>query len=159
MRERLETIRQAWQIARARNPRLPWLVFGPIVVLAVVGIVLTLVLGDVWWGPLLLLVGLVIGTMVFGRQAQAAQYATIEGRPGAAAAVLEAARGQWFVRPAVAFTKKQDLVHRAVGRCGVVLVAEGKATRLRPVLAKATRHSTPWWSATVRARSASTGCS
>lgn len=136
MRERLETIVQAWEIARAHNPRLPWLVFGPIVVMVVIGIVLTLVLGDVWWAPIMLLVGLLIGMVIFGRQAQSAQYATIEGRPGAAAAVLESSRGQWFVRPAVAFTKKQDFVHRAVGRCGVVLVAEGKATRLKPLLAK-----------------------
>lgn len=136
MRERLDTILQAWKIARARNPRLPWLVFGPIVGLLAVGLVVTVLTGQYWGVLIALLVGLLVGMIIFGRQAQSAQYATIEGRPGAAAAVLEASRGQWFVRPAVAFTKKQDFVHRAVGRCGVVLVAEGKATRLKPLLAK-----------------------
>ncbi len=33
MRERLEQFRQAWQLAVASNPRLPWIVFGPAVVI------------------------------------------------------------------------------------------------------------------------------
>lgn len=136
MRERLEQIRQAWALTHARNPRLPWLVFVPVVVIIGAGVAAAVLLGQYWWVPIAVLVGLLVGVVVFGRQAQSAQYAQIEGRPGAAAAVLDAARGQWFVRPAVAFTKKQDFVHRVVGRPGVVLVAEGKSTRIRPLLAK-----------------------
>ncbi len=136
MRERLEQITRAWEITRAGNPRLPWLVFGPMVAIIVAGVVATLLTGSYLWLPIATMLALLVGVVVFGRLAQNAQYAQIEGRPGAAAAVLDAARGQWFVRPAVAFTKKQDFVHRAVGRCGVVLVAEGKSTRIGPLLAK-----------------------
>ncbi len=136
MRERLEQIRQAWALTHARNPRLPWLVFVPVGVILAIGIALSLVLGQYWVVPIAVLLAMLVGVVVFGRQAQAAQYAEIEGRPGAAAAVLDAARGQWFVRPAVAFTKKQDFVHRVVGRPGVILVAEGKTTRVKPLLAK-----------------------
>ncbi len=85
------------------------------------------------------MLGLLVATIVFGRSAQSAQYAEIEGRPGAAAAVLQTMRGQWFVTPAVAFSKKQDFVHRVVGRPGVVLVAEGAPTRLKPLVAKERR--------------------
>lgn len=136
MRERLEQMRQAWQLARAANPRLPWLVFVPVGVILAIGIAASIVTGLYWPGPVAVLVAMATGMVIFGRQAQSAQYASIEGRPGAAAAVLDAARGQWFVRPAVAFTKKQDFVHRVVGRPGVILVAEGKSTRIRPLVAK-----------------------
>lgn len=137
MRQRIEQLTRAWQVTRDRNPRLPWLVFVPMAVIIVIGIVVGVVTGlYALWIPTAVLLALLVGVVIFGRQAQTAQYAQIEGRPGAAAAVLDAARGQWFVRPAVAFTKKQDFVHRAVGRCGVVLVAEGKATRIKPLLAK-----------------------
>jgi hypothetical protein len=57
----------------------------------------------------------------------------IDGKPGAAAAVLQTARG-WRVTPAVAFTRKQDFVHRAVGRPGVVLVGEGAPARVSSLL-------------------------
>jgi hypothetical protein len=76
------------------------------------------------------------GLIVFSRRVQKAQFAAIDGQPGAAAAVLQSMRGQWFVTPAVAFTKQSDLVHRVVGRQGVFLIGEGEARRLTPLLAK-----------------------
>jgi hypothetical protein len=76
------------------------------------------------------------GLIVFSRRVQKAQFAAIDGQPGAAAAVLQSMRGQWFVTPAVAFTKQSDLVHRVVGRPGVFLIGEGEARRLAPLLAK-----------------------
>jgi hypothetical protein len=66
-------------------------------------------------------------------------------------------RGQWFVTPAVAVNAKQDMVHRVVGRCGVVLVGEGAPQRVKGLLAKerkrlsrssATSPSPPSWSVT-----------
>ena len=41
--------------------------------------------------------------------------------------------------PAVAVTRQQDVVHRAVGRPGVVLVAEGSPQRLPALLAQERR--------------------
>src|SRR5690606_10391719 len=52
------------------------------------------------------------------------------------AAVLNTMRGQWFVSPAVAVTAKQDMVHRVVGRPGIILVGEGKSQRVKGLLAK-----------------------
>ncbi|MFT5564197.1 MAG: hypothetical protein ACI970_000923, partial [Myxococcota bacterium] len=42
-----------------------------------------------------------------------------------AAAVLQNMRGQWFVTPAIAVNKQQEMVHRVVGRPGIILVSEG----------------------------------
>jgi hypothetical protein len=75
-------------------------------------------------------------TIVFGRRAQAAAYSQVEGQPGAAAAVLQTLRRGWFVTPAVAVTRGQDVVHRAVGRPGIVLVSEGPPSRARNLLAQ-----------------------
>lgn len=61
----------------------------------------------------------------FTRLASNAAYASIEGQPGAGASVLMSIRKGWTVTPAVSVNKSQDMVHRAVGKAGVVLVAEG----------------------------------
>lgn len=63
----------------------------------------------------------------FTRLASNAAYSSIEGQPGAAASVLMAIRKGWTITPAASVNKNQDMVHRAVGRAGVVLVGEGGA--------------------------------
>jgi hypothetical protein len=75
--------------------------------------------------PLGVAFGALAGVQVFSRRATSAALRTIEGRPGAAAAILQSLRRPWRVTPAVAFNRRQDFVHLAVGRPGVVLVAEG----------------------------------
>lgn len=75
------------------------------------------------------------GSIVFGKRAERAAFAQVEGQAGAAAAVLNSIRKGWTITPAVGFTRNQDLVHRAVGRPGVVLVGEGAPSRLGNLLA------------------------
>jgi hypothetical protein len=53
--------------------------------------------------------------------------------------VLQNMRGNWRVTPAVQFNKDQDMVHRVVGRPGVVLVAEGNPNRTRGLVANEKR--------------------
>jgi hypothetical protein len=81
-----------------------------------------------------LLFGVMTGLIVFSRRAQASAFAQMKGRPGAAAAALQMLRRGWTTTPAVAFTKQQDVVHRVVGRPGIVLVGEGNHNRLRGLL-------------------------
>lgn len=78
--------------------------------------------------------GLLAAMFVFGRRLEKARYSQVEGQPGAAAAVLDTMRRGWTVTPVVQANKNQDLVHRAVGRPGVVLVGEGNPTRLRVLM-------------------------
>lgn len=73
--------------------------------------------------------------IVFGRRAERAAFGQLEGQPGAAAAVLENVGRGWTVTPAVAMNRSQDVVHRAVGKAGIVLVAEGNPNRLKGLLA------------------------
>jgi hypothetical protein len=81
------------------------------------------------------MVGLLASLVVFGRRAQKAQYAQIDGQPGAAAAALGQLRRGWKVEPGIAFNRNQDLVHRVVGPPGIVLVGEGNPARLKSLLA------------------------
>lgn len=68
---------------------------------------------------------LLITVFYFGKIAENAAYSSIAGQVGAAASVLNAIRGAWFVTPAVGVDKNQNMVHRVVGRPGIILVGEG----------------------------------
>jgi hypothetical protein len=133
---RLKQIRMIAGLVRRSNPRaMPIIIgsgLGTLVVLVVVGLLTGL---PALLIPLGVLLGLLVSMILFGRFAQSAQYSSIEGQPGAAAAVLENMRGNWTVTPAIAANRNMDVVHRAVGRPGVILVGEGSPARLAGLLA------------------------
>ncbi|HEY3732806.1 MAG TPA: DUF4191 domain-containing protein [Streptosporangiaceae bacterium] len=132
---RVQQLRMAASMVREANPRaLPIVALAGLGTMAIL-IVLGVLTGQWYLIPLGLLLGLMIGMILFGRFAQSAQYAAIKGQPGAAAAVLQTMRGNWTVTPAIAANRNMDVVHRAVGRSGVVLVGEGSANRLPSLLA------------------------
>lgn len=81
------------------------------------------------------LIGLLSVLIIFGRRAEKAAYAQVEGQVGAAAGALQMLRRGWELKPAIAFTKNQDVVHRVVGRPGIILVGEGNPTRVKNLLA------------------------
>ncbi|KNE82294.1 MULTISPECIES: DUF4191 domain-containing protein [Streptomyces] len=93
----------------------------------------------VYLGILGALLAFLAMAIVFGRRAEAAAFGQMEGQPGAAAAVLENIKRGWTVTPAVAMNRQQDVVHRAVGKAGIVLVAEGNPNRLKGLLASEKR--------------------
>jgi Domain of unknown function (DUF4191) len=129
---RIAQIRSVYRMAKQTDPRIGLIVFA--VFLAVFA--LFLVIGFVFGHPILLgitgfLLGFLPATIVFGRRAERAAFAQVEGQPGAGMAVLNALRRGWTVTPVVAAAPRtQDVVHRAVGRPGVVLVAEGNPNRV-----------------------------
>ena len=100
------------------------------------------------WPTALLLalpMALLAGTFWFSRRAMKAAYSQIEGQPGAAAAVIQSLRGgNWLVTPGVAANKSQDLVHRVVGKPGVILVSEGPPNRVVPLLANERKKTARW---------------
>jgi Domain of unknown function (DUF4191) len=139
---RLKQIGMVARLIRESNPRAL-----PIVVLTGVGIIAIVVVIGILTGtvafltPLGLLLGVAAAMFLFGRFAQSAQYAAIEGQPGAAAAILQSMRGNWTVTPAVAANKNMDVVHRVVGRPGIILVGEGSPNRLPSLLAAEKRRA------------------
>jgi hypothetical protein len=133
---RLKQVRMVAKLINQQNRRALPIVFGSaalvIVVLVVIGLVIGLL---VIFIPIAVLLGVLTAMVLFGRFAQQAQYAAIDGQLGAAAAVLQSMPGDWNVTPAVAGNRTMDVVHRAVGRAGVVLVGEGVPSRVTQLLA------------------------
>ena len=132
---RIKQIGMVAGILRKTNPKaLPIVAATGLGVLAIV-VIIAIVTGSYFLIPLGVLLGLGAAMILFGRFAQSAQYATLAGQPGAAAAILQSMRGGWTVTPAIAANKNMDVVHRAVGKPGVVLVGEGSPNRLPSLLA------------------------
>ncbi len=100
----------------------------------VVFVVVGLLVGPWWlWTVLGVVLGLMGALLVAVSRISGAALRSIEGKPGAAAAVLGSVRG-YRVTPAVQASRKGDFVHRAVGRSGVVLVGEGAPARTKQLL-------------------------
>lgn len=144
---RIAQLRQAYRMTKKSQPRIGLLLLGVFVVTAaVVGGLSVWLTGTAWWQILVtvlltLSVAALVTVIVFGRRAENAMYAQAEGQLGAGAGALQMLRGNWDVKPAVAFTKHQDVVHRVVGRPGVVLVGEGQHARVSNLLgAEAKKH-------------------
>ena len=133
---RLKQIRMVAGLINKSNPKaMPIIIgsgLGVLVVLVVVGLLTGLAAFLI---PLGVLLGLLVAMILFGRYSQAAQFSAIEGQPGAAAAVLQNMRGNWTVTPGIAGNRNMDIVHRAVGRPGVILIGEGSPNRLASLLA------------------------
>jgi len=136
-------IRAAYKMTRQVDPLVGWVTlaagFFTFAVLLAVGFLVDMPL---YLGLLGLMLGLLAATIVFGRRAEKAAYSQMEGQPGAAAAALNMLRRGWTVTPGVAVTRNQDVVHRAVGRPGVVLVGEGPPGRVGSLLAAEKRKVT-----------------
>ncbi|MET9088538.1 DUF4191 domain-containing protein [Streptomyces sp. NPDC090075] len=105
---------------------------GTLAVFLVIGF---LIGHPVYLGILGLLLAVLATAIVFGRRAERAAFGQMEGQPGAAAAVLDNIGRGWTTTPAVAMNRSQDVVHRAVGKAGIVLVAEGNPNRVKTLLA------------------------
>lgn len=134
---RLDQIRTVFAFTRERDPQLLLWMVAPAVAIFGVLLALGFVFGHaIYLGVIGLLVALMWVTSIFGRRSMAAQYSSVEGQPGAAAAVLSSLRGPWKVQPAVALNRNQDLVHRAIGRPGIVLVGEGAPSRVAQLIAQ-----------------------
>lgn len=131
---RLAQIRQTYQMTKSSDPRIGWILLGWFLLPLAIAVVVSLLLNNWWLVPLGFTTGLLIAAIVLGRRAERAAYAQIEGQPGAAAAVLNTLGKGWFVAPAVAVTKNQDIVHRVIGRPGVILVGEGTGSRITNAL-------------------------
>ena len=132
---RLKQIGQMVAVTKQADPKyVPVLVVTEVVVMAVFFGLGYWLAGWVLGVVFAILTGLIAFIVVTGRRGQAAAYTRIEGQVGAAAAILDSLRGDWRVTPAVAFNRNQDVVHRVVGRAGVILVGEGRGAGVRQLM-------------------------
>ncbi|MDR2380552.1 MAG: DUF4191 domain-containing protein [Bifidobacteriaceae bacterium] len=83
-------------------------------------------------------IGALAATMFLARRAEATAYGRIEGQAGAAASALGTIRRGWTIgdEPVAVDPRSMDMVFRAVGRPGIVLIGDGNPNKLRGMLKK-----------------------
>lgn len=123
---RFQTFRDAYKVTKSVKPWIGAGIFGVFAITWAIGISTGIVIGHpIYLGFVSLPVAVLAAMFFFTRIASSAAYASIEGQMGAGASVLMAIRKGWVTTPAVAVTKNQDMVHRSIGRAGIVLTGEG----------------------------------
>jgi hypothetical protein len=138
-RETWKSMGQAFSLTRKQDPKfLPYLILFSVGAAAILYLVVLWITSNVYYPIPFAVFGLVIvGMLVFSRRAQAAMYGQAEGQPGAAGWLMQQQlKGDWRLTQAIAGTTQLDVVHRLVGRPGIVLVGEGAQHRVRGLIAQ-----------------------
>ena len=133
---RFKEFRDAYAITKAVKPWIGLLLAGVVIgVVAIASAIGVVTNHPIYAGILGLLTSIIIALVIFTRIAGSAAYASIEGQIGAGASVLMAIRKGWTTTPAVAVNRNQDMVHRSVGRAGIVLTGEGSGAAVKQMIA------------------------
>jgi hypothetical protein len=139
-KQRRAQLWQAFNMQRKEDKRLLPYMIGAFVLVAGISTGFAVWSGGLFSMILMISFGVVLGVLaafiIFTRRAQRSVYRQAEGQTGAAAWALDNLRGKWRVTPGVAATGHFDAVHRVIGRPGVILVGEGSANRVKPLLAQ-----------------------
>lgn len=143
-KKRFARVRELWQaykMLKPQDPRLPfWILLAAIGGAVIIYAAFTLFTKNFFFGIVpALLVALLAGLFVFSFRARRTTFAQAEGQAGAAPWAMKQMRGDWRVTEGVAGNAQSDLVHRVIGRAGIVLVAEGNQHRLKSLLAQEKR--------------------
>ena len=124
--KRFKTIREAYSITKSVKPWIGAALAGIFVLVWGIAILIGTFAGQPIYAAFVgAFIAVFASLFFFTRIADSAAYQSIEGQIGAGASVLMAIRKGWVTTPAVAVTRNQEMVHRSVGRPGIVLVAEG----------------------------------
>jgi len=133
---RVKQLLDVFHMTRKVDSALIWWMLLAFLVPLAVGIVLAVladsVFGAILWVVLGVVSGFLAALIVMNRRAERAAYARMEGQQGAVGAVLRATlRRGWRGSeiPVAVNPRTRDAVYRAVGRPGVVLIAEGPKGR------------------------------
>ncbi|MFV0253981.1 MAG: DUF4191 domain-containing protein [Beutenbergiaceae bacterium] len=131
---------QVWEVytsVRKTQPSITWILLGIIGGVVAVGLGIGFALNSpIYAGIISLPLGVMGAMIVLARRAEKFAYERIEGQPGAVSAALGTIRRGWNIEeePVAMDPRTQDMVFRAIGRPGVVLVSEGPPHRVKKLL-------------------------
>lgn len=133
---RVKQMVEIFKMTRRHDPMITWLMLGAFLGSVLVAMVVTLLISPGNWITGLLLglpLGLLAALLIMSRRAERAAYAQIEGKPGAAGAALSSLKRGWIFdeQPVAVNPRTQDVVFRAIGKPGVVLITEGPSARIK----------------------------
>jgi hypothetical protein len=138
-RDTWRSMRQAFSLTRKQDPKfLPYLILFSVLAAAALYLIVFFVTDSTLFGiPFAVFGFLIVAMLVFSRRAQTAMYSQAEGQPGAAGWLMQQQlKGDWRLTQGIAGTTSLDVVHRVVGRPGIVLVGEGAQHRVRGLMAQ-----------------------
>lgn len=128
-------MRDNYRMTKEVYPTIGWIMLGIFVIVFGIGLAIGFALGNPFtFGMLGAALAFLAIAFLFSRRAMSAAYKKVEDQPGGAAAVSQSLRGNWSTTPGVSVTRNEDMVHRVVGRPGVVLLSEGPPTRVKHML-------------------------
>lgn len=129
---KIAQIRAVFRMTRKADPASVWWMLGALAGCTVLGYLIGLAFNhEIYAGILGFMLGVLAAVAILGRKAERAAFTQIAGQKGAAGYALKGLRKGWSVeeQPIAVDPRSQDLVFRAVGRPGVVLVTEGPLPR------------------------------
>jgi hypothetical protein len=122
----MKVLKDAFVLTRKHKPvALLWMALAFVVVLCIGIIVGSHFNRSIYSAFISLPLAVLVSFFIFTRQANTAAFLSIQDQMGAGASVLMAIRKGFTTTAAVSVSRNQDMVHRSVGRPGIVLVGEG----------------------------------
>lgn len=134
---RMKQVAEVFRMTRRNDPNVVWIMLIAFLAIIAAGLLVGLLINNAIT-MLIIAVPLAFLAAVFilSRRAERAAFSQIEGQPGAAGAALSILRRGWILQeqPVAVNPRSQDAVFRAIGRPGIVLVTEGPAGRVKPLV-------------------------
>jgi integral membrane protein len=133
---------EAYRVAKRTYPWARWALLGAAAAGAAIGVVPAIAMGRwITWGIFAVLFAFILPMITLTRMVRTASYKQIDGMPGAVSAVLDRIRRGWTVQaePVRFNARSQDMVFRAIGRPGIVLITEGPTPRVERLVAEERR--------------------
>jgi hypothetical protein len=127
---------EVYKVTAQHDPKANWFMGGALVACIVVFSILGIIIKP-WW--LYLVFGVLFGVLaamaVLTWRAKTATYKRYEGQKGSAEIAMSMLGKDWIKSPVITANRQLDIVHRAVGPAGIVLIGEGDPGRVRAMLA------------------------
>lgn len=133
---RIRQIVQAYKLTHEYDKALPWMMIGAFVLPIIIGVLIGLfAFNSPFLGGMFgVSIGLILAMFLLVQRVKRATFLRYENELGSGQVALGMLDKKWVSQPAIAATKHKDVVHRAIGPGGIVLVGEGDPGRVRQLL-------------------------
>ncbi|MDR1431784.1 MAG: DUF4191 domain-containing protein [Propionibacteriaceae bacterium] len=129
-------IKETFKVTTQTDPQAKWWMLGAGLAAFAVFAVLSIFLTPFWvWLGFGVAFGVLAALYMLVFKAKQATYKRYETTPGAAEIALGMLNTKaWTHTSPITANKQMDVIHRAVGKPGIVLIGEGSLARLKPML-------------------------
>ncbi len=133
----MKRMAEVFSMTRRNDPNVVWIMVLTFLAVIAVGLLIGFLIRNVVTMIIIAVpLAFLAALFILSRRAERAAFAQIEGKPGAAGAAMSVLRRGWILKdePVAVNPRTQDAVFRAIGRPGVVLVAEGPVNRVKQLV-------------------------